>query len=123
MIEQPADLETLARDVRIYVFDQAAATARIPQAPAISRALERRESDVRAALHHLAAGRVLMLAPNDGNIWVAAPFCAVPSAFRVNTAGRRYWAICIWDALGVAAALGTDAEITTPCGDCGAGMT
>ena len=81
MVEQSADLEALARDVRIYVFDQAATTARIPQAPAISRALGRPESDVRAAIHHLAAGKVLILAPNDGNIGAANPFCAVPWVF------------------------------------------
>ncbi len=123
MNEQPIDIEALARDVRLYVFRETAATAQIPQAPQISHALDRSESDVRAALHALAAGKVLILAPNDGNIWAANPFCAVPSGFRVAAAGKRYWGICIWDALGIAAALGTDAVITAPCGDCGARMT
>jgi len=123
MSEPPSDIETLARDVRIYVFREAAASARVPQAPDISRALGRPESDVRAALHHLAAGKVLILAPNDGNIWAANPFCAVPSGFRVSAGGKRYWGICIWDALGIAAALGTDAVIAAPCGDCGDAMT
>lgn len=116
MTEPPTDVESLARDVRIHVFREAAATAQIPQAPQISRALGRSESDVRVALHELAAGKVLILAPNDGNIWAANPFCAVPSGFRVN-AGKQYWGICIWDALGIAAALGRDAIITAPCGD------
>src|SRR5688500_1347390 len=102
------DVETLARDVRMYVFTETAATAEVPQAEAISRALGVAEDDVRAALHHLAANKVLILAPNDGNIWAANPFCAVPSPFRVDVAGKRYRAICIWDALGVAAALGQD---------------
>ncbi|TMA26926.1 MAG: hypothetical protein E6J78_11840, partial [Deltaproteobacteria bacterium] len=63
------------------------------------------------------------LAPNDGNIWAANPFCAVPSGFRVRAAGKKYWGICIWDALGIAAALGADAIVTTTCGDCGDVMT
>ena len=113
------DLEALARDVRIHVFQEAAATARVPQAPDIARALNRPESDVRAALHHLAAGRVLMLAPNDGTIWAAAPFCSVPTGFRVRAKEKTYWGICIWDALGIPAALGADAAITALCGDCG----
>lgn len=117
------DLSTLARDVRIHVFREAAATARVPQAPEISRSLGRSEADVRAALHELALAKVLILAPNDGNIWAANPFCAVPSGFRVAAAGKRYWGICIWDALGIAAAIGSDAIITAPCGDCGVGMT
>ena len=123
MSESTTDIETLAQDVRIYVFRETAASAQVPQAPQIGRALGRSESDVRAALHHLAAGKVLILAANDGNIWAANPFCAVPSGFRVSAGGKRYWGICIWDALGIAAALGTDAVIAAPCGDCGIAMT
>src|SRR5439155_4480781 len=100
-----------------------AATAEIPQAPQISRALGLSEHDVRAALHQLAAGKVLILAPSDGNIWAANPFCAVPSAFRVDAAGKRYWGICIWDALGIAAALGVDASIRALSVDCGETLT
>ena len=74
------------------------------QRVSISRALWRSEADVRAALHELALAKVLILAPNDGNIWAANPFCAVPSGFRVAAAGKHYWGICIWDALGIAAA-------------------
>lgn len=118
------DAQALAHDVRLHVFREAAATGHIPQPPQISHALGRSEADVRAALHVLAAGKVLILAPNDGNIWAANPFCAVPSGFRVSAAGKRYWGICIWDALGIVAALGaTDAVITAPCGDCGDRMT
>jgi hypothetical protein len=123
MTEHPEDLAALARDVRIHVFGEAAATARVPQAADISRALGRSEAEVRAALHELAVAKVLILAPNDGNIWAANPFCAVPSGFRVAAAGKHYWGICIWDALGIAAAVGSDAVITAPCGDCGATMT
>lgn len=108
--------------MRIHVFTTAAATARVPQPPEISGALGRPEADVRAALHHLAANKVLILAPNDGTIWAANPFCAVPSGFRVDAAGKRYWGICIWDAMGIPAALGADAVITASCGDCGAPM-
>ena len=118
-----SDIEALAHDVRLYVFREAAATGQVPQPPQISRALGRSEPDVRVALHALATGKVLILAPNDGNIWAANPFCAVPSGFRVSAAGNRYWGICIWDALGIAAALGADAAISASCGDCGARMT
>lgn len=107
----------------MHVFTDAAATARVPQPAEIASALGRSEEDVRTALHHLAATKVLILAPNDGNIWAANPFCAVPSAFRVDAAGKRYRGICIWDAMGIAAALGQDAVITASCGDCGEPMT
>lgn len=117
------DVEALARDVRIYLFTTTAATARVPQAPEISTALGQPEAEIRSALHHLAAKKVLILAPNDGNIWAPNPFCAVPSAFRVDAAGKRYHGICIWDAMGIAAALGQDAVISASCGDCGEPMS
>lgn len=114
----------LARAVRLHVFQESAATGQVPQPPQISRALGRAESEVRAALQLLAAGKALILAPNDGNIWAANPFCAVPSGFRVSAAGKRYWGICIWDALGIVAALGAaEAVVTAPCGDCGTRLT
>lgn len=116
-------MEELAREVRLYVFGRAAETARVPQPVEIAEALGRPQAEIREALRHLAAGKVLILAPNNENIWSANPFCAVPSGFRVDTAGRTYQAICIWDALGIAAALGSDAVIRASCGDCGEPMT
>jgi len=114
--------EELLRNVRLYVFRQAAHTTRVPQAPEIAKALGREIDEIKAALKQLAANRVLILAPNDGDIWAANPFCAVPSAFRVHAVGKTYWAICIWDALGVAAVLRSDAVIEATCGDCGEAM-
>ena len=113
-------LQDLAHEVRLHVFRQAAATTHVPQPPAIAQALGRPLEDVHAALQQLAANRVVMLAPNSTNLWVAAPFCAVPSPFKVEVAERRYWAICIWDALGIPAILGEAGIIRATCGDCGA---
>jgi hypothetical protein len=115
--------EALRRDVRLYVFRRAAESARVPQPAQIAEALRRPLPDIQEALKQLAAGKVLILAPNDGNIWAANPFCAVPSGFRVEAGGKTYWGICIWDALGIPAALGTDAVIRAPCGDCGQPMS
>ena len=123
MTDSPTAPDDFARIVRIHLFREAASTARVPQAPAIARALGRPEAEVRTALRELAAAKVLILAPNDGDIWAANPFCAVPSGFRVAASGKHYWGICIWDALGIVSALGTDAVITAPCGDCGDGMS
>lgn len=112
-------LETLARAVRLHIVQQAAATSQVPQAQAIAQALGRPIEAIREALRHLAANRALVLAPHDGSIWSAPPFCAVPTGFRVSAGARRYWAMCIWDALGISAALGAGATIRALCGDCG----
>src|SRR5438552_15093813 len=118
MSESPAAPDALAREVRLYVFQEAADTARVPQPPQVAAALGGPQAEVERALRLLAAGKVLILAPNDSNIWAANPFCAVPSPFRVDTRGKTYWGICIWDALGIVAAVGTDAVIRAVCGDC-----
>jgi hypothetical protein len=110
---------SLAEHVRLYVFGESARAAHVPQPAQIASALGRTESEIRQALRELADARVLILAPNSDNIWAATPFCAVPSGFRVQSGGKTYWGICIWDALGVAAALGRDAVISALCGDCG----
>ena len=115
--------ESLAREVRLHVFREAARTGQVPQPPQIAAALGRPQPEVEHALRQLAAGKVLILAPNDGNIWAANPVCAVPSPFRVDAQGKTYRAICIWDALGIVAALGTDAVIRAVCGDCSEPMS
>lgn len=117
------DAVALDHVVRLHVFGEAAATGRVPQAKRIAESLGRGEDDIRAALQRLAAGKVLILAPNGGDIWAANPFCAVPSGIRVRVGDTTYWGICIWDALGIAAVLGRDALISAPCGDCGAELS
>jgi Alkylmercury lyase len=117
----PAQAE-LDRAVRVRLFREAADTGQVPQPPRIAESLNLPLPEVQASIRRLAAGKVLILAPNDGDIWAANPFCAVPSGFRVEAIGRSYWGICIWDSLGIAAALDADAQITAPCGDCGEPM-
>jgi hypothetical protein len=114
--------EDVLHAVRLYVFQQSAETTRVPQPSEISQGLGLEIGEIRTALKQLALNKVLILAPNDSSIWAANPFCAVPSGFRVQVEGRDYWAICIWDALGIAAALHKDAVIDAACGDCGNAM-
>jgi len=113
---------TLLEAVRVYVLNEAASTAHVPQAEQIADALGHSIDEIRAAIRALAAARALVLAPNDGEIWAAEPFCARPTNFQVVANARHYWALCIWDALGIPAALGTGAVIDTSCGDCGERM-
>jgi hypothetical protein len=47
------------------------------------------------------------------------PFSAVPTAYRVRTADRWWYANCAWDAFGICAALQADGQIQTSCPDCG----
>ena len=40
---------------------------------------------------------------------MAPPFSGVPTAFPVEANGKQYYANCVWDAYGIAAALHCDA--------------
>ena len=115
--------QVMDSDVRTHIMHQAAVTGRVPQSRDIADALGKPEPEIHDAVRRLAAQKILILAPNDGRIWAAAPFCAVPSSFRVKSRGVTYSAICIWDALGIAATLHQDATINAVCGDCGEAMT
>lgn len=122
-MNSPDDDLNRDRAVRLFVLKTAAKTARVPQPDEIAVELGLSRAAVDASLLRLAAGRVMILAPNSTNIWSADPFCATPSAFRVTARGRMYFGICIWDALGIPAALGSDGTVDAACGDCGEPMT
>jgi|ERR1700682_669343 len=119
-VAQPS--EALDRAVRMHVFGVVAKTARVPTNSETAAALGLPQAEVEESLRRLAAGKVLVLAPNTVNVWMANPFSAVPSAFKVRSRGLTYFAPCIWDALGIPAALDADAEIETTCGDCGSAI-
>jgi hypothetical protein len=112
----------LAEDVRVYILNEAAKTGDVPQAEQIAATMNRPLQMIRSAIRDLAASRALVLAPNDEQIWAAEPFCATPTDFRIVANRNDYWALCIWDALGVPAALSADATVYTSCGDCGQAM-
>jgi hypothetical protein len=72
-----------------------------------------------ASLERLGAAHVLVLHPTTRGLWMAMPFSAVPTCFRVRALGRDWWANCAWDALGISAMLEAPSEIIPTCPDCG----
>ena len=73
--------------------------------------------DVRAAYERLNDRHALFLTPGSHDLRMAHPFSGVPTAFRVESGDRSYWANCAWDALGIPAALHADARIEAPIGN------
>ena len=90
---------------------------RAPTAQEIAAATNRPEADVRAAWLRLHDAHALVL-DEVGEIRMANPFSAVPTPFRVEAAGKRWYANCAWDAFGIGAALRVDSVIDTKCADC-----
>jgi hypothetical protein len=72
---------------------------------------------VQAAWRRLHEGHALVL-DDAGEIRMANPFAARPTDFRVDAAGRSWFANCAWDAFGIGAALDRDSEFDTHCPDC-----
>ena len=112
------DAATFDRAVRLAVYRTVVAEGSPPATPALAAELGVATTDVEDSLRRLADAHVLVLHPGTSSIWMAAPFSAIPTPFEVTAGGRRYFANCIWDALGIPACLHTDARIDTSCPDC-----
>lgn len=109
-------------DTRRIVYDTTLQRGTPPSMVEVALALAAPPDDVRASFQRLAAGRVLVLQGETGEILMAPPFSAVPTSFLVEVGNLSAFGSCIWDALGIAAMLRRDALIRTSCGDCGAAM-
>src|SRR3972149_4699764 len=90
------DLDTT---VKLAIYTTIAETGAAPQ-------------EVEAAFTRLYEKRLLVPEPgHPSRIRMAPPFSGVPTAFPVEARGKRYYANCVWDALGIPAALHEDAVI------------
>jgi hypothetical protein len=111
--------DDLDRAVRLSVYSHFVRTGLAPAAKEIAREVDAADSAVRDSLERLAAAHVLVLDPSTRELWMAMPFSAVPTSFRVRVGAQQWWANCAWDALGISAMLRLPAEISSSCSDCG----
>ncbi len=114
--------EEFDRNVRRFVYDVTLRRGYPPTLAETARDLRATPDAVTASFERLAAGRVLVLQPDSGEILMANPFSAVPTPFLVEFDDFGCYGNCIWDAMGIAAMRRKDARIKTSCGDCGALM-
>lgn len=87
----------------------------VPTRISVMQALGLEYADVAASYTRLADGHVIVPDPDSGEVWMAMPFSAVPTEFRVVVGEHSVWANCAWDAFGVAAALDADVAFVTRC--------
>ncbi len=114
------DLETAAK---LNVYQSIVETAEAPTAQEVADSLGRSVAEVAEAFQSLSERRLLVLEAGTSEIRMAPPFSAVETPFSVEAGGQSYFANCVWDALGVAAALHRDVVVFTACGDCGEPMS
>lgn len=74
-----------------------------PKHEELAEALGISRIKARASLARLEANHGVVLDPGSGEVWLAHPFAATPTLFRVEARDRGWWAPCIWCALGIAA--------------------
>ena len=113
-------LSSLEQDalVRQAIYHSFADRGVSPTRAAIVLATGLDTDDVAMSYERLALARAIVLEPLSGEVRMAMPFSAVPTAFRVRAEHVSWWANCAWDALGIAAATRRDVEIVTQCPDC-----
>jgi alkylmercury lyase-like protein len=92
---------------------------RAPTAIEIGDWIDRDPVDVIEGWRRLHDAHALVLNQHTDEIRMAHPFSAVPTSYRVQAAGRSWFANCAWDAFGICAALHVDGDFGTSCPDCG----
>ena len=116
--------EAIDLKVKLAIYRITAETGSIPTSAEVAQSINLDEENVLAAFGRLHAKRLLVPEPGDpSRIRMAPPFSGVPTAFPVEANGKRYYANCVWDAYGIAAALHADAVIPASDGHTGESLT
>ena len=76
-------------------------------------------SEVEEGWQRLHDAHALVLDRPHAAIRMANPFSAVATPYRVQAAGRDWYANCAWDAFGICVVLEGKGRIETSCPDCG----
>jgi hypothetical protein len=105
--------------LRNLTFELFVELGRAPTAAETADAAGVSRDELGAAWRRLHDAHAITLDSATGEIFLANPFSAVPTPYRVEAAGRPWFGICAWDAFGICAALRVDGRIETSCADCG----
>ena len=109
------------KQVRHYIYEYFVKTGQAPTLQHCAQAFSCPPAEINELYQRLAHGRALVLQSN-GEILMAEPFSAVPTAFAVEIGNHTWWGNCIWDALGILAMLKEDGRVVTACGCCNDAM-
>ena len=106
--------------VKMSIYQTIAETTRTPTSQEVATMLQASRKDVETAFQRLHEKRLLVPEPGDpSRIRMAPPFSGIETVFPVHVGTKTYFANCIWDALGIAAALHQDAMVHASDGHTG----
>src|SRR6478736_6795310 len=89
------------------------------QQPASLLAIKCSEQTTRDSLKILEDYHGVVLHSHSGEVWVAHPFSATPTACIAESGGYKWWGNFAWWSLGVIHLVGGDATLTTRLGAIG----
>jgi Alkylmercury lyase len=106
--------------VKLNIYETIAETTQVPTSADVAEALESSVAEVEEAFLRLSGKRLLVLEPGTtSRIRMAPPFSGVATGFLVRVGAKAYYANCVWDALGIPAALHGDARVAASDGHTG----
>lgn len=108
--------------LRVFVYDELLVRGVPPTTAEIGVHFAVGHNEVRNALAALKIGKTVLVHPKSGEIWMAGPFAAGETPYRVSQGARSWWANCAWDVFGVAMIVDGPVRIDASCTDCGAPM-
>ncbi len=106
--------EAFAWRLRGHLYRRIRDTGTVPSRAELAADLGAAAAEIDRVLRFLADAYVLAL-DEHGEVWMAHPFSAVPTPYRVETPTGAYWANCAWDALAIPVLCGTDGRTRARC--------
>ncbi len=98
--------------IKLNIYETIAKTTKTPTSAEVAKALDASIEAVEAAFARLHKKRLLVPEPgNLSQIRMAPPFSGIETPFLVKVRDKSYYANCVWDALGIPAALHDNAVV------------
>jgi hypothetical protein len=107
-----------AGEIIDYVYASLIERAEFPSLDQIAEVFGTDRTSMARFIREAKIGKTLLLDDNDA-LWMAGPFSARPTSFRVRAEDKVWWANCAWDAFGIGAIVNAPVDISATCGDCG----
>jgi Alkylmercury lyase len=106
-------------EVKLAIYRHFAETSLRPTTEEVAARIGAPVDRVLEAYPRLRAQRVLALEADGTSIRMAPPFSGVRTQHVSEIDGKRYFANCAWDALGIPAAFHHPATVHSSCGESG----
>ncbi len=85
-------MNNLDRDVRLAVYQHFISQGKAPANVDIAQAFNVNPEKIQRSFEKLAAEHILVLDTDSGDLRMAMPFSAVPTAYKVTIGKTRWWA-------------------------------